>query len=197
MSMSRFATSLALLVSVVCPLTGQNPTAPVMPATTQPLPPAAKLEGFRPSAGAALILGYTTIGNTRGVSVDARQVRSGVSNEARGILVHVASGYRDERSFVDVDEIAELLRGIDALLGVSGNPTDLDQFEVRYTTKGDLEVTAFSHESLFDSKKQTIDYTVSAGRLLQATASLDKAGMVKFKSLVEQAQAKLAALSAK
>jgi len=45
---------------------------------------------------------------------------------------------------VDADEVGELLKGFDALLEVKANPTQFKNFEVRYTTRGELQLTAFS-----------------------------------------------------
>ena len=52
--------------------------------------------------------------------------------------------YREERAFIDADEIPKLVKGIDALLDVSSNPTSFENFEVRYSTKGDLQITGFN-----------------------------------------------------
>ena len=52
--------------------------------------------------------------------------------------------YREGRAFIDADEIPKLVKGIDALLDVSSNPTSFGNFEVRYSTKGDLQITGFN-----------------------------------------------------
>lgn len=41
-----------------------------------------------------------------------------------------------EESFVDTDDISELQKTVDALLGVTTNPTKYQTFEVEYTTRG-------------------------------------------------------------
>ena len=53
--------------------------------------------------------------------------------------------YREERSFVDLDELPELLKGAHAVLAVKTNPTSFKQFEVRYRTRGDLQLVAFNN----------------------------------------------------
>lgn len=147
-----------------------------------------KLESFRPVAGSTSIFAYTDVGKIGPITVDARQLRSGSANEARGLLVDIEeSQYRQAGAFVDADEIAELLKGIDALLEVSDNPTKFERFEVRYVTRGSLELIAFNGD-------RSIRYSVKAGRITKASTFLDRQGMVRFKELIEKAQAQLQAI---
>ena len=158
---------------------------PVAPVTS--LLPATKIEAFKPAAGSVVTLGYDELGGVRGVSVDVRELRDGGSKAAgvRGLLVEVTeSQYRKERSFVDADEIPELLRGIDALMGVKANPTTFKNFEVRYTTKGELRLTVFNSGA-------EIKYAVDAGRTLKATKYVDADDMRKLRDMFAAAQTKL------
>jgi len=111
-----------------------------------------------------LTLGFDDLGSVRGISVDVRELRDlkspGVG--VRGLVVDVReSQYRNERSFVDADEIPELLKGLDALLAVKENPTPFKNFEVRYTTRGELQLTAFS------TRDGSINYSVRVGRFYE------------------------------
>ena len=94
------------------------------------------------------------------------------------------SQYREERSFVDADEIPELLKGIDALLEVKTNPTTFQNFEVRYTTKGELRITAFNMGN-------EIKYAVEAGRVIKANRSIDEDEMKKLRTVFAAAQTRL------
>jgi hypothetical protein len=146
------------------------------------LPPATKLEGFKPAAGAVVTLGYSELGSVSGVAVDVREMRESSGDTVRGLLVNVTeSQYRNERSFVDADEIPELLRGLDALLEVKANPTKFKNFEVRYTTRGELELTAFNNA------QGSIRYAVKAGRTLKAQRFLDADDMRKLRGMVQAA----------
>lgn len=160
-------------------------------APTAPPPPATKLEAFKPAAGSVLTLGYDDLGVVGGISVDVREMRDAKGGGARGLLVEVTeSQYRQERSFVDADEIAELLKGFDALLEVKENPTQFKSFEVRYTTRGELQLTAFN------TPRGEILYAVQAGRTLKAQkVGLSAADMQKLKALFEAATQKLGALA--
>ena len=105
-------------------------------------------------------------------------MRDAKGSGVRGLLVEVTeSQYRKERSFVDADEIPELLKGFDALLEVKANPTPFKSFEVRYTTRGELQLTAFS------SANGSILFAVQAGRTLKAQrVGLGAADMQKLLS---------------
>jgi hypothetical protein len=171
----------------------QGGTAAQAAAAAQAPPPATKIEGFRPAAGSVVTFGYDELGSVTGVSVDVRELRDAKGGGVRGLLVEVTeSEYRKERSFVDADEIPELLKGFDALLEVKENPTTFKNFEVRYTTKGDLQLTAFN------SSRGTIMFAVQAGRTLKAQrVGLGVPEMQKLRGMFEAAQQKLGALGAK
>lgn len=170
--------------------------AGLLPATTaQPdLPPATKLEGFKPEAGSIVTFGYDELGKVSYVvSVDVREMRDTKGTSVRGLIVEIIeSQYRTERSFVDADEIPELLKGLDALLEVKANPTQFKNFEVRYATRGELQLTTFN-----DSKGK-LQYAIRVGRLLGARrAGLDAADMLKLRGLFEAALQKLNTTSGK
>ncbi|SRR6266571_2104304 len=160
--------------------------APPQAAVTSPLTPATKIEAFKPAAGTLVTWGYNELGSVSGISVDAREIRDTRGNVVRGVIVQVTqSEYREERSFVDTDELPELLKGIDALLSVKTNPTTYQNFEVRYTTKGELQVTAFGSAG-------RINYAVQAGRITKAQAFVDEDGLRKLRTMFETASQQLA-----
>jgi hypothetical protein len=183
--MLRFLLSLAASVSWTA---AQAQISPPASAQTPPPPPATKIEAFKPAAGSVVTMAYNELGEVSGISVDVREFREAVRAPVRGLVVEVTeSQYREERSFVDADEIPELLRGIDALLEVKTNPTQFENFEVRYTTKGELRITAFNTGS-------DIKYAVEAGRTLKATRHIDVDDMRKLRAIFAAAETKLASL---
>ena len=185
--MLRFGTALALGLAVGA-LAGCKSTAQAPSATQQPLP-VTKLEGFKSVAGTLVTLGYEEAGppNVIGITVDMRQLRDSKNSVVKGLLVTITeSANRNERAFVDADEIPELLKGIDALLAVKTNPTSFKNFEVRYTTQGALELTTFN------SSNGEIKYAVQAGRITKALLVIDDAvDMEKLRALFVAAQTKL------
>ena len=158
-------------------------------------PPATKLEGFKPGARTLVTLGYDELvapGMFSGVSLDVREMRSAAGGVVRGLVAEVReSQYRTERAFVDADELPELLRGITALLDVKANPTVFKDFEVRYRTRGELEVSAYSSGG-------KIRYAISAGRVVRASRlDLSAHEIEALRSSIEQAQSRLASLPEK
>ncbi len=173
---------LPTVVAQGTPSASQGAQAPLSP------PPATKIEGFKPAAGSVLTIGYDELGSVGGISVDVREMRDAKGANVRGLLVEVTeSQYRKERSFVDADEIPELIKGFDALLEVKANSTQFKSFEVRYTTRGELQLTAFN-----TSAGQVL-YAVQAGRTLKAQrVGLGAPDMQKLRALFEAASQKLA-----
>jgi hypothetical protein len=169
----------------------QTPAAPAkqMPPATEPAPPpATKLEGFKPVAGSVTIVGYEVLGRVTGftgyVSVEVRQLRDTHDNGARGLVVEVYEGQsHQESSFVDEEEIPELWKGIDALLAVKANPSPFKSFEIRYLTRGELELSVFSATN--KSGELRIDYALAVGRLLKERRGLDAGDMRKLRGLFE------------
>lgn len=141
-------------------LMAQTPSAkPVQPNSATP---ATKIEAFQPAAGTVVTLGYddfATLNST--VRFDAREIRDADGNVVHGIHVDVQWLGQPQigTAFVDVDEIPELIKGIDAILDVKANPTKFANFEVSYKTKGGLEVTAYN------GYKGAIQYAIEAGRI--------------------------------
>jgi hypothetical protein len=107
------------------------------------------MEAFKPAAGSVVTFGYDDLeSGVSGISVDARGLEDSKGASVKGLLVEITeSEYRKERSFVDLDEIPELLKGFDALMQVNANPTQFKNFEVRYSTRGALQLTAFNNSS--------------------------------------------------
>jgi hypothetical protein len=163
------------------------------PAAAPPAPPATKLGGFRPSAGSVLQIAFTESGAIGGITVSERELRDQQRAPVRGLVVDVReSEYRHERSFVDADEIAELIKAVDHLLTVTENPSpSFANFELRYANKGELEVVAFNRRG-----DTTVMYAVEAGRGVSASAFLDATQFRGFRELLVRAQAGLARAAA-
>lgn len=179
--------SIALLISMTVAATAaaQEP-APMVPQPMAPLPPATKLEAFAPAVGSVLTIGYDELGRVEGISVDVRDMHDGQGASVRGLVVRVAENERHEEiSYVDEDELSDLLKGFDALLEVRGNPTAFKNFEVRYATRGELELTVFNAPS-------GVLFAVRAGRLVTARRSgLSVAEMLRLRNMFATAAQKL------
>lgn len=117
--------------------------------------PSTKLEAFSAKSGAAIIKGFTTVGQVIGtggvVKIDARELRDASNTKSRefGIVAEIEESTgriaREARVYIDLDEIDSLLKGIEFVSRASAGVTTLKEFEVVYRTRGGLEVTSFSH----------------------------------------------------
>jgi hypothetical protein len=161
--------------------------------TKQSSLPATKLEAFQPVAGQVTTLGYDPLGTiSPGVtvpstlSVDVRQIQGVSGGSVRGVVVEISTSLRTARSFVDEDELPELMKGIDALLTVKSNPTSFASFEIRYRTKGDLVLT------VFNTGGNRIRFAITAGRVLSENRTVDESEFRRFRDWIEKAQTKLA-----
>jgi hypothetical protein len=185
----------AMLLFLAMPAFAVRPLAlhaQVPAAAPGAAPSATKLEGFKPAAGSVVTVGITNLGRVSGVSVDVRELRDGRGAPVRGLVVQVTENqYREERSFVDADEIPQLLRGIDALLEVRTNPTSFASFQVRYATRGELSVTAFN------SSDGKIDYAVDAGRVSKARRLINEPQLRSLRRLFQTAHEMLRATGAR
>jgi hypothetical protein len=148
------------------------------------------MEAFNPAAGSVVTLGFEDLGDVKGISVNVRELRDTRGGHVRGLVVAIADDKtRLQQSFVDADEIPELLTGFDALLAVNANPTPFRDFEVSYATKGELTLTALS------TAHRGILYSVDVGRLLKARRDgLSGFEMHQLRTLFEAASQKLATL---
>jgi hypothetical protein len=157
-----------------------------MPAMFQPmLPPATKLEAFAPAPGSVLTIGYDRIGRVNSVSVDVTEMRD-AKGGVRGLVVAIRTNQDSrQQSFVDTDEIPDLLKAVDTLLGTRANPTPFMMFEMRYSTRGELQLVAFS------DPKGAISYSVQVGRIERAQNVLDPGEMFTLRGFFEAAWQKL------
>ena len=193
---------LAALAGVSAPAAAQNDPRPFMSAqgptlVWPPLPPATLLEGFTAPIGAVVTVGSERLGEVDGVSVDAREVRDSTGGRVRGVVIELteervtekAERATAQQSYVDVDELPDLLRGIDRLLSVRDNPTQFRNFEMYYATKGELELRASS------SRMRGTQFSVQVGRLVKARRdSLTAGELQQVRTLIEAASQKLATL---
>ena len=173
------------------------PLSSPLPTLVQQAPVAAtRLEGFQPAADSRVTLGHEDLGTVarNRVSVDVRDLRDSRGNSAGGLTMFLldnqntapASSARNERAFIDVDELQGLLRGIDLLLKYMTNPTTYKGFEARYSTKSGLTFIAYVNST------SAIEYAIQAGRPLPAVVrNIDAVEMLKLRGLIELGLQKL------
>ena len=201
---------LAALAGASTPAAAQTEPRPFMTVqgpmlVSPPLPPATLIEGFRAPVGAVVTVGYEVLGEVAEISVDARELRDSTGGRVRGVVVEVTEDEKapqqsaprqsaprqiaSQQAYIDIDELPDLLRGIDDLLTVTENPTQFRNFQMYYATRGDLELTAAS------SRNRGVVYSVQVGRLAKARREGLTAGeLERFRTLIEAASQRLATI---
>lgn len=115
----------------------------------EPFEPRTKLEALDDRHSTVIIKGFTRITTVElpGVRIDAVDMRDmGNVSRAKGLVVSLREGGerpRENRAFIDYDEIDPLLNAIDAVSRVDETATKLAGFEARYRTQGDFEIGVF------------------------------------------------------
>ena len=174
---------------------GASGAQQIQAAPQQPASPKTKIETFAGQTGAVIIEGFSKIGTIRGqygsVEVQAKEFTNATSGKKeRGITFEVTEAgriERESRSFIDFDEIASLLAGIDYIAKIDKSATKLDAFEAEYRTKGELEITTFSSAT-------GVDAAIRSGRIGGATAFLTLDQLQSLRALVIEAKTKLESL---
>jgi hypothetical protein len=121
------------------------------PLACEPLEPRTKLEAIEWRYESVLIKGFSQIAtlNVRGadVRIDAVELKdAGAPVRALGIVIalkETGDTPRENRAFIDYDEIDRLLKAFDSISRVNETVTKLASFEARYRTLGDLEIVVF------------------------------------------------------
>jgi len=187
--------TLAVFVGFAAPAAAQSDARGLMPPQAPmlvgpPLPPATHIEGFRAPIGAVVTVGYEVLGEVAGISVDARELRDTTGGRVRGVVTEVTEEKAaPQQSYIDVDELPDLNRGMDRLLNVTDNPTQFRNFEMHYATKGEMELVASS------SRNRGVVFSVEVGRLVKARRERLTAGELhQLRTLIEAASQKLATM---
>lgn len=121
------------------------------PLPCEPLEPRTKLEAIESRYERVITKGfsqYATL-NARGVEIrlDAIEMKDNAdSTRAIGLVIALresGENPRENRSFIDYEEIDRLIKGMEAVARVNEAITKLAGFEARYRTLGDLEINVF------------------------------------------------------
>jgi hypothetical protein len=119
-----------------------------------PAQPKTKLEAFNGESGAVIIKGYTDIGtiNSLGaVTIAAmtfKNAKTGDETKGLSILLKNAATYVSEsNAYIDYDEIAGLLSGIDYISQADTSVTKFANFEATYSTRGNVKITVFNNST--------------------------------------------------
>lgn len=163
------------------------------PLACEPLEPRTKLEGIEGRYERVLIKGFTQVAafNARGgdVRVDAVELKeAGSPTRALGIVVAIREAGekpRDNRSFVDYEEIESLIKAIDSIARINETVTKLTGFEARYRTPGDLEL------NVFRQSRSGTAAALTSGICEKTTVLLTLDELERLKGIILEAKARL------
>jgi hypothetical protein len=153
----------------------------------QPLEPRTNLERLEERYSAIIIKGFTRVESTvKSINVEAVELRdvakpaSSISM-AKGIVISL----EPNPALIDYEEIDPLLNAIDTLSRVDETATRLTNFEARYRTEGDFEITVF---------RQTRSGTavrISAGLCNPTIVSLSLDELARLRAMIKEAKTRL------
>jgi len=194
--MSLFRLSiLALLLVVFCgPTFAQRPGPQFRrPLACEPVEPRTKLEAIEWQYERVLVKGFSQIATFTArdveVRVDAVELKdTATATRAIGLVIalrETGENPRENRSYVDYDEIDRLLQGLTAIGRVNESVTKLAGFEARYRTLGDLEFLVFRQS------RSGIAASVTSGICERVTAPLSLDDLDRLKAHIVEAKTRL------
>lgn len=157
-----------------------------------PSAPTTKLEKIQGLKGSIINKGYTEVGSMYGnysgkIVVTAYEFNNQKSRKTDfGLSIEIKRekkyGKSSKSSFIDMDEISHLIKGIEYLEKIKTNPTKSKSFESKYQTNGGLSIT------LFNDSKGNMSIAISAGKYSNESAYIDVSALTTFKDLVIKGQ---------
>ena len=157
----------------------------------EPFEPRTKLEALEDRHSTVVIKGFTRITTIeiRGIRIDAVEMRElGNVSRAKGIVFSLREGGekpREDRAFIDYEEIDPLLNAIDVISRADETVTKLVGFEARYRTIGDLQITVFKQTT----RGNAVMITTGVCEQTTGTISLDE--LAKIRAMIQEAKARL------
>jgi len=155
--------------------------------------PRTKLEAIEWQYERVLLKGFSQIATFMArdveVRVDAVELKdTSTATRAIGLVIalrETGENPRENRSFIDYDEIDRLLQGLTAIGRVNESVTKLASFEARYRTSGDLEIVVFRQS------RSGIAASLTAGICERVTAPLTLDELDRLKAHIVEAKTRL------
>jgi len=150
-----------------------------------------RLETLMSETGVVIVKGYTRVGSmagSRGAAYfTAWEVTDAGSGRAeRGVGVEISDSTQnrpdfEERAYIDYDELAPLLKGIDQIMKLDDKVTKLSRFEAQYQTRGGLVLVTFNTPNGYAA-------AISTGGGRRPRFVLRPTGIAEFRNLLESAK---------
>ena len=144
---SILCTIFILTFAAICSAQSNQPTTDIFEPPT-------KLEKFEARTGTIIVKNYTEVGSVSGyggavsaTSYEFVDAQSGLKEYGLGIEIRDSRpSEREERLYLDYDEIDSLIKAIDHMIKIDKSET-LENFEAQYKTRGGLAVNTFNRNS--------------------------------------------------
>lgn len=161
----------------------------------EPYEPRTKLEDLEERYNSVVVKGFTRITTVEvtGVRIDAVEMRD-TGTVARGAmrgkglvisLRDTGERPRDNRAFIDYEELDGLLTAIDVMSRVDETTTRLPGFEARYSTWGDFEIRVFRQT------QRGTAVMLTTGICDRATQNMTLDELAKIKAMIQEAKTRL------
>jgi hypothetical protein len=162
------------------------------PLSCEPLEPRTKLEALESKYERVLLKGFSLIAtlNLRGADIrlDVLEIKDNSNARATGLVIALrAEGEnpRENRAFIDYEEVDRLIKAIESVAKVNENITKLAGFEARYRTLGDLEI------NVFRQTRSGTSASVSSGICDRVTSLLTLDELDRLRAHIVEAKARL------
>ena len=163
------------------------------PLSCEPLEPRTKLEEIESRYERVITKGFTQYATltARGVEIrlDAIEMKDTAdATRALGLVIALresGENPRENRSFIDYEEVDRLIKGMEAVSRVNETITKLAGFEARYRTLGDLEI------NVFRQTRSGTAVSLSSGICDRVTGFLTLDDLDKLRGHIIEAKARL------
>jgi hypothetical protein len=150
-----------------------------------------RLEALMSEPETVIVKGYTRVGSMSGsrgtADVTAWEVIDAESGRReRGVGVEISDATQnrpdyEERAYVDYDELAPLLKGIDYIMRLDDKATKLSRYEAQYQTRGGLVIFTFNTSGGYVT-------AITTGGARRPRFVLRPTGLAEFRNLLESAK---------
>jgi hypothetical protein len=196
MALMRAVVLALLLTMIVCSAALAQRPGPQFrrQLACEPFEPRTKLEAVELRYERILIKGFSQIANFRTrdviIRLDAVEMKDSSSPlRAMGLVISLREAGeppRENRSYIDYDEVDPLLKAMEAVARVNESVTKLASFEARYRTLGDFEIIVFRQ-----GRASGTAASVSSGICDKVTAFLTLDELETLRAHIIEAKARL------
>lgn len=163
------------------------------PLACEPLEPRTRLEAIESRYERVITKGFSQLATmtSRGIEIrlDALEMKdTGDSARAIGLVIalrELDENPRENRAFIDYQEIDRLIKAMESVARVNETITKLAGFEARYRTLGDLEI------NVFRQTRSGTAASLSSGICDRVTALLSLDDLEKLRGHIIEAKARL------